>query len=63
VSRRLAAALLVCRALAAAAQSNPRADAALELSLREAVLLALENNSSLKTQRLVPEIRRTSVQE
>ena len=63
MSRRLAAALLVCRALAAAAQASPPPDAALELSLREAVLLALEHNPSLKAQRLVPEIRRTAVQE
>jgi outer membrane protein TolC len=63
VSRRLAAALLACRALAAAAQSAPPAEAALELSLREAVLLALEHNPSLKAQRLGPEIRRTELQE
>jgi outer membrane protein len=74
VSRRaLAVALLVCRALAAAAQSGdaatpatPLAPAASEfsaLSLREAVLLALEHNPSLKAQRLVPEIRKAAVRE
>ena len=51
-----AAALLVCSALTAAAQST-------ELSLREAVLLALEYNPSLKAQRLVPEIQRAAVNE
>lgn len=42
---------------AAAAQEAPA------LSLREAVLQALENNPSLKAERLVPEIRRTAVAE
>ena len=71
--RALAAALLVCRALAASAQSGdaatpatPPAPAATEypaLSLREAVLQALEHNPSLKAQRLVPEIRKAAVSE
>jgi outer membrane protein TolC len=67
VSRRLLAVLLVCRALTAAAQSGPEsappAAQVPALALREAVLLALENNPSLKAQRLVPEIRRTTVEE
>jgi len=78
VSRRLsppallAAALLACSAYAAAAQdaappaappAGPEAQEAPALSLREAVLQALEHNPSLKAQRLVPEIRRTVVGE
>jgi outer membrane protein TolC len=72
VSRRLTAAVLL--ALGAASPSGtqeaaPAASAATAgqeapaLSLREAMLQALENNPSLKAQRLVPEIRRTAVGE
>jgi outer membrane protein TolC len=53
----LAAALLACRTLAASAQEAPA------LSLREAVLQALEHNPSLKAQRLVPALRRATVLE
>ncbi len=57
--RALAAALLALLAARAGAQAtNPPA-----LALREAVLLALEHNPSLKAQRLTPAIRRTAVRE
>ncbi len=66
MSRRLAAAalpaaaLLLCCELAAAQSPAAQTPA---LSLREAVLQALEHNPSLRAQRLVPEIRRTAVEE
>jgi outer membrane protein len=78
VSRRLAAAALLAlgaaglaRAQAPAASGNgaaaapppPAAGQTPALSLREAVLQALQNDPSLKVQRLAPEIRRTAVGE
>ena len=73
----LACAIAVGAAAGAAAQAVQAADApgstggaggspqaeAPALTLREAVLLALENNPSLKAQRLGPPIARTAVQE
>ena len=59
MNRRLAAAAL----LALGAASSAGAQEAPALSLREAVLQALENNPSLKAQRLIPEIQRTAVGE
>jgi outer membrane protein len=77
MSRSLAAAALLALGAAglagaqAASDGSPAAapapaPAALEvpaLSLREAVLRALQNNPSLKAQRLVPEVQRTTVGE
>ncbi len=65
VNRRLAAAALLGLGAAglAGAQDPAAAREATALSLREAVLQALESNPSLKAQRLVPEIRRTAVTE
>jgi outer membrane protein len=73
VSRRLPAPALAAALLAAAlgaaragAQAAAPADPAAvspALSLREAVLLALEHNPSLKALRLTPAIRRATVQE
>jgi outer membrane protein TolC len=64
----LAAALAACCSLGASGQDGepaPARDAqeATALTLREAVLQALEHNPSLKAQRLVPAIRRTAVLE
>ena len=65
--RALAAALLALLAARAGAQeagpTGPAAPEAPALALREAVLLALEHNPSLKAQRLTPAIRRTAVRE
>jgi outer membrane protein TolC len=61
--RALAATLLTLLASGAAAQAaDPTAEVP-ALALREAVLLALEHNPSLKAQRLTPAIRRTAVRE
>jgi outer membrane protein TolC len=61
----LAAALLATGAAssAAAQAASPAAPEPPPLTLREAVLQALEHNPSLRVQRLVPEIRRTAVEE
>ncbi len=63
MSQRLAAALSAAALLALGASGVAGAQQAPALSLREAVLQALENNPSLKAQRLVPEIQRTAVTE